>query len=208
MKHRLRREMKATLAGMSAEAAAAASRAACEALLSLEEYRQARAVMLYAPIPGEVDCLPVAEDAWRAHKTVLLPRVAWEDQHMEAVACRSADDEMVVNGKGIREPANGASWPVERIDFIVVPALAFDEQGNRLGRGGGFYDRFLAQVDLQATICGLAFAQQVVEELPVHSNDYPVDLLVTDVEVRRFHRRPRGRQLDLFANPSGKKPTA
>jgi 5-formyltetrahydrofolate cyclo-ligase len=206
MKHHLRREMKATLAGMSAQEAAAASEAACSALLGLEEYREARSVMLYAPIPGEVDCIPVAQAAWRDGRTVLLPRVTGEHGHMAAVRCGSLDDEMIVSAKGIREPAAGEPWPVGGIDFIVVPALAYDRQGNRLGRGGGFYDRFLAQADLRAVTCGLAFRQQVIEELPVHSNDYPVDLLVTDEEVLRFRRRPKDRQLDLFRSTSGKRP--
>jgi 5-formyltetrahydrofolate cyclo-ligase len=204
MKHKLRRQMKETLAGMPADGAAAASRAACHRLLELQEYRSAGSVMLYAPIPGEVDCVPIAQAAWRGGKTVLLPRVTWEVRHMVAVRCHSADDAMLVNAQGIREPAGGEPWPVENIDFIVVPALAYDRQGNRLGRGGGFYDRFLAQADLRAVTCGLAFFQQVVEELPVHSNDHPVDLLVSDEEVLRFHRCPSDRQLDLFLESTGK----
>ncbi|MCD6304480.1 MAG: 5-formyltetrahydrofolate cyclo-ligase [Planctomycetes bacterium] len=199
MKHRLRTQMKATLAGMSAGDAAAASEAACSAVLELPEYRRSRAVMLYAPIPGEVDCIPIAMAAWAAGKTVLLPRASWKDRHMEAVACQSLDEEMVLNEAGIREPAGGEPWPVEKIDLIIVPALAYDRRGNRLGRGGGFYDRFLARGDMRGVTCGLAFAVQVVEELPVHSNDYPVEILVTDKEVLRF-AGPR-HQLRLFERP-------
>ena len=116
------------------------------------------------------------------------------------------EEGMIVN-QGIREPAGGEAWPIEQIDLVVVPALAYDRSGNRLGRGGGFYDRFLAQPALRAVRCGLAFSKQVVQELPVGPNDHPVDLLVTDAEVLRFRPRPTDRQGDDAPNPPGKRPT-
>jgi len=107
---------------------------------------------------------------------------------MVAVTCRSIDDdEMLVDQFGIRTPKNGQMWPYEDIDLIVVPALAFDRQGNRLGRGGGFYDRFLAEPRVHAVTVGLGFAEQLVEELPTHHYDRPVDMLVTDQHVLRFN---------------------
>ncbi len=185
MKHHLRTEMKAALGAMDADAAAEMSHRACQSLLELDEYRQARSVMLYAPIAGEVDCRPVAVAAWADGKTVLLPRVTWEARQMVAVPVGSLDHPVVTGRNGLREP-EGEPWPIERIDLVVVPALAYDRHGNRLGRGGGFYDRFLASPNLAAHACGLAFAIQIVGELPVHPNDYPVKVLVTDKEVLRF----------------------
>jgi len=181
--------MKAVLAGMSGEAAAAKSRAACAAAVALEEYANATVLMLYAPIQGETDCTAIARAAWRDGKTVLLPKVRPAQRQMIAVACRSLE-ETVVGAYGIREPAGNEPWPIEDIDFIVVPALAYDRKGNRLGRGGGFYDRFLAGPGLRAVTCGLAFAEQLVEELPVQPNDYPVDIVVTDLGISRFKPGP------------------
>ena len=180
--------MKAALGAMPAEDAAAASRAACAALIAMEEFRDARAVMLYHPIPGEVDCVPIARAAWGAGKIVLLPKVLLAERRMTPVRWLSPDDEMLVGSFGIGEPAAGEAWPIEDIDLIVVPAVAYDRRGRRLGRGGGFYDRFLAQDKLQATTCGLAFARQIVEELPAESHDYPVEIVVTDREVLRINR--------------------
>ena len=188
MKRHLRRQMKAALGAMPAEDAAAASRAACAALVAMEEFRDARAVMLYNPIPGEVDCVPIARAAWGAGKIVLLPKVLLAERRMTPVRWASPDDEMLVGSFGIGEPASGEDWPIEDIDLIVVPAVAYDRRGRRLGRGGGFYDRFLAQDKLQATTCGLAFAQQIVEELPAESHDCPVEIVVTDREVLRINR--------------------
>ncbi len=185
MKHHLRTEMKAALGAMNADDAAEMSRAACESLLALAEYRRATSVMLYAPIAGEVDCRPIAVAAWKDSKTVLLPRVTWESRQMVAVPVGSLDHPTVTGRAGLREP-EGEPSPIEQIDLIIVPGLAYDRQGNRLGRGGGFYDRFLASPSLAAHTCGLAFAIQIVGELPVHPNDYPVKVLVTDKEVLRF----------------------
>ncbi len=178
--------MKAALAAMTPEAAAALSLAACESLLGLQEFALARSVMLYAPIAGEVDCRPIAVAGWRDGKTVLLPRVTWLLRHMEGVPVHSLDQPLIETRNGLREP-DGEPWPIEEIDLIVVPGLAYDRHGNRLGRGGGFYDRFLARPELAAHTCGLAFSVQVVGNIPVHPNDYPVKVLVTDKEVLRFN---------------------
>jgi len=196
MKSHLRKTMKATLAAIPPEQAAAESRAAREKLIALEEFRTARAVMLYLPIPGEVDCVPVALAAWQDAKTVLVPKVGWEQRHMIPVRCRSIDDEMIEDRYGLRTPAGGEPWPAEEIDLIVVPALAYDRQGHRLGRGGGFYDRFLAREDVKAVTCGLAFHQQVVDQVPCDPNDHPVDILVTDRQVLRLRRRAGGDRTD------------
>ncbi len=187
MKRALRKEMLATLAAMSAQASAAKSHQACHHLISLEEFRSAQTVMMYLPMPREVDTAPLALAAWQDGKTVVVPRVYWDQRHMIPVLCKSLDDENLSPGRfGVREPLRGEPWPLEEIDLVVTPALAFDRQGHRLGRGGGFYDRFLASPHLRATVCGLGFAEQVVDELPTADNDHRLDVLVTDKEVLRF----------------------
>ena len=189
MKHHLRKDMKAALAAMDPQQAAAKSRSACQRLIALEEFRAARVVMLYLPIPREVDTVPIALRAWQDAKTVVVPKVGWEQRHMIAVRCRSMDEEMVEDRYGLRTPAAGEPLPVDQIDLIVVPALAYDRHGNRLGRGGGFYDRFLSATQVKAVTCGLTFHEQLIDQVPCDQNDYPVDILVTDREVVRPRRR-------------------
>lgn len=188
MKRALRREIKAKLAAMPAALSAGKSRSACKALTALPEFRDARAVMLYLAVPGELDTAAVAMAAWRDGKTVVVPKADYERRQMIAVVCRSLDEEFVRDRYGIREPSAPEPWPAERIDLIAVPGLAFDRSGGRLGRGGGFYDRFLGEADLRAVLCGLAFDEQVVDEVPVEQHDRRVDLLVTDKETLRFGR--------------------
>ena len=189
MKDRIRKQVRQILLEMPREVAADKSHAACTALVALREFQAADAVMIYLPMPAEVDSAAVALHAWQQDKTVLVPKVDWEQRHMMAVEIRSLEDDLPEGKYGIRQPATGSPWPVEDIDFIVVPALAYDRRGNRLGRGSGFYDRFLATAGMRAVTCGLAFQEQVLDLLPIHQHDRGVDLLVTDAEVLRFNRR-------------------
>ena len=180
--------MRERLARLAPQIAAGKSRRACHALVAAPEFEQAAAVMLYLPIHQELNVEPIAEAAWRAGKTVLAPRADWHARELLPLRIDSLTDGLCRSPYGIREPVADAPHPAEAIDLIVVPALAYDRAGNRLGRGGGFYDRFLARDDVHATTCGLAFAEQVVEEVPVHDTDRPVDMLATDAGLLRFGR--------------------
>ncbi|MFW6133841.1 MAG: 5-formyltetrahydrofolate cyclo-ligase [Planctomycetota bacterium] len=190
MKARLRKDMQRTLADMPADVAAAKSRAACGKLIALDAFARAEVVMVYLHVPDEVDTTEVALAAWQHDKRVLVPAVDWDTRRMEALELHSlADEHLDEDAYGLRTPAGAAPAHAEIIDLVVVPALAYDRRGNRLGRGAGFYDRFLARADVRAVACGLAFAEQVVESVPVHASDYPVDILVTDTEVMTFPAR-------------------
>lgn len=190
-KREIRQGVKQTLAGMPADAAAAKSRAACAALVSLPEFRDAGAVMLFLSMPDEIDTTTALLAAWESDKTVLVPRVAASRRYMIPVECRSLDDRMAAGTYGIREPENTQPWPREEIDLVVVPGLAFDRAGNRLGRGGGYYDRFLGLHAPRTVTCGLSFAEQLIAEVPVDDHDRAVEILVTDKEVLRFDSRRR-----------------
>jgi 5-formyltetrahydrofolate cyclo-ligase len=196
MKSHLRKEMRERLLAMPAEAVTEKSRAACSGLIAQEEFRNADVVMIYLTIPGEVDTGELALVTWQHEKTVLVPKVDREQRHMIAVEIRSLETGFVAGSYGIREPVEGEPYPPEDIDLIVVPALAYDRLGSRLGRGGGFYDRFLAHPGVRAVKCGLGFEDQIVDELPTRAHDYPLDMLVTDKQVLRFgsKKSPEGQK--------------
>jgi 5-formyltetrahydrofolate cyclo-ligase len=178
--------MRALLAKMDPAAAERRSRAICRTVCGLEEFRRARAVMVYLPVREEVNTEPLVHAAWEAGKTVLAPKVYWKDHHMTPIAIHSLDEGLAEGSYGVREPIGGRPFEPEAIDMVLVPAVAYDLQGNRLGKGGGFYDRFLATAGLRARACGLAFDEQVAPELPVGPHDEPVGMLVTDTDVLRF----------------------
>ena len=194
MKRRIRKHMASRLSRIPPEAAADKSRAACAELVNLPEFATAETVMIYLSVSAEPDTAAIAETAWQKGKAVLVPKTTWERRHMEAVEIHSLTEGLLQTPIGLHEPTSGAATPPELIDLVVVPALVFDRQGNRLGRGAGFYDRFLARLSIRATVCGLGFAEQLVDDLPTDRHDYPMHMLVTDREVLRFRRRGRSIQ--------------
>jgi len=171
---------------MSPAVAHAKSMAACKRLQDLAEFKRAGAIMIYLPMPEEVDVSPLALRGWQEQKTVAAPRVSWDQRHMLPIRIRSLETDLVASRGLLREPADGEPVPPEMLDLVVVPALAYDTHGNRLGRGAGFYDRFLASPGFKGTAVGIAFREQLVDELPTAKHDMPVDVLVTDEQVLRF----------------------
>jgi 5-formyltetrahydrofolate cyclo-ligase len=182
----LRRRLRDILTGMTDGDRHVKSVAACSLLASTPEFAAASVVMLYLSTPMEVDTSPLALKCWQAGKSVVVPRVSWDQRRMLPVEITSLQTGFTTTGHGIREPDAGKPFPVDLIDLVVVPGLGFSEAGNRIGRGMGFYDRFLAQPDFVGVSCGLAFQDQVVADIPVLDHDMALSMLVTDRGVRRF----------------------
>ena len=90
---------------------------------------------------------------------------------------------------GLRNPISGVPVPFGEIDLVVTPMLAIDGEGNRLGRGGAYYDRFFAHPELKAVKCGFGFAEQILDSLPTADHDQSVDMLVTDEQITYFDHR-------------------
>ncbi len=158
----------------------AKSHAACAHLLASPEFQAASVIMIYLSTPGEVDTASVALKAWQDGKTVLAPKVSWEQRHMLPIEINSLTSGLTTSGPGIREPVSGNPIPLNLIDLVIVPGVGFTRAGQRIGRGMGFYDRFLAEGEFMGLSCGLAFEEQVVENLPVLDHDIPLSMLVTD----------------------------
>jgi 5-formyltetrahydrofolate cyclo-ligase len=164
----------------------AKSLAANALITSSAEFEAARVVMLYLSGPHEVDTASLALRAWQAGKTVVVPKVSWDQRRMLPTEISSLTTGMTSNRHGIREPIAGNPVPTEFIDLVIVPGLGFSNNGYRIGRGMGFYDRFLAQHEFIGLSCGLAFAEQIVEDLPILDHDVPLSMLATDKGLRRF----------------------
>lgn len=184
----LRRRLRDLLATMSDSDRHAKSIAACSLLATTPEFAAASTVMLYMSTTMEVDIASLALKCWQTGKTVVVPRVSWDQRRILPVEISSLQTGMTTTGYGIREPDanNGKPIPTDLIDLVVVPGLGFSPEGHRIGRGMGFYDRFLAQPDFVGISCGLAFSDQVVGEMPVLDHDMPLSMLVTDRGISRF----------------------
>jgi len=153
------------------------SGAIVEHALAWDVFRKARAVIAYAPVGSEPEIWPLLRRTLALGKRLLLPRCAGSGN---MVAMEVSDLACLVPGAfGILEPA-GDSRPMGKgsIDLCLTPGLLYDLQCNRLGQGGGYYDRFLK--GFSGVSCGVAFAAQVVEALEVRPHDMPVNALVTE----------------------------
>ena len=158
------------------------SRRIIEELWGLEAFARARRVVFYAAAGGEVETLPLIERWIEEGRKVILPRV--EGDVMTLVEMDGLDD-LGPGYRGLLEPRPGAGQkvPWKEVEVALVPGLAFDIEGNRLGRGGGHYDRALPRLGPKALKIGLAFDFQVVERLPAEARDIPVHLVVTETRV-------------------------
>ncbi|MCC7349380.1 MAG: 5-formyltetrahydrofolate cyclo-ligase [Phycisphaerales bacterium] len=182
----IRRQLREKLAAMPVDLRHRKSIAACDLIAASPEFHQAWVIMLFLSTSEEVDTAPLALRAWQAGKTVVVPKVSWDQRRILPVEINSLQTGLTVSGSGVREPLAGKPVPLEFIDLVIVPGLGFTEKGHRIGRGMGFYDRFLAQSDFLGLSCGLCFQEQVVEELPMLDHDMPLSMLVSDHGIRRF----------------------
>ena len=188
MKKELRQKLRRIVATIPPEEIRDRSARAGHLLTQQPEYRKAEIVMVFLSLPREIDTAPVVLQAWHDRKRVLAPKISWEQRRMLPTEISSLTTGVRESSLGIREPVEGIPIPVGLIDLVIVPGLGFDELGNRLGRGRGFYDRFLSHPDFRGTACGLAFEEQLVHSVPSAAHDVQVDMLVTDARVRRFGR--------------------
>jgi 5-formyltetrahydrofolate cyclo-ligase len=174
----LRKKIRAELKNVSAEKRAADS-AKVRALLKQQAFWQnAAAILFFAPLPDEVDVWPLLEETVAGGKIAALPR--YDSPSNDYLACRvqNPQSEIGPGQFGIREPvASCAEIPLERLGLILVPGVAFDLSGHRLGRGRGFYDRFLPET--RGVKCGVAFDEQIVDAVPMGRLDIRMDFILT-----------------------------
>ncbi len=179
MKKKIRKELLAQRDGLPPEQRSSKSRKIEERLFALPEFRAARVVMFFASFRSEVETLPMIRRALAEGKRVVLPKVAGRDLALFEI--RDVDRDVQTGTWGIPEPVQGASVAVQDIDFLIVPGAVFDERGNRLGYGAGYYDRILSNYGGPTT--ALAFEIQVVSKVPVAAHDVPVQKIVTERRV-------------------------
>jgi len=141
-------------------------------------FLRAGSILFFAPMPNEVDVWPLLEEARVAGKTAALPQFDSHSQSYVACRVRNLEKEIVTGQFGIREPSPSCpEIPPRDLDLVLVPGVAFDLRGHRLGRGQGFYDRLLANV--RGLKCGVAFDEQIVNAVPAETRDVRMDFIVT-----------------------------
>jgi len=177
-KAQLRDRIRKILKTISPAAGLEASQKMIRSLCEQPSWKAAQSVLLYAPLPEELDVWPLVSRALEEGKRIMLPRYVAEDRSYEICPISNPSKDLQIGQYGIREPARHCgSIPISLLDFILVPGIAFDLHGYRLGRGKGFYDQLLK--DLRGMTCGVAFDEQIVEAVPVEPHDIHVKIVLT-----------------------------
>lgn len=182
-KHSLREQMLEQRCRLSAEMLLHCSELAQRQLLALPEFAAASVIALYAPVRNEVATSELFHVGRNAAKQVLFPRVAGKKLEFVEV---SEWSELQPGAFGIAEPTGTRVVVPAAIEFMVLPGVAFDRRGHRLGYGKGYYDRYWHQQPRHGLLVGLGFDFQLVDRLPVEHHDIQLDLLVTEANLFRF----------------------
>lgn len=148
-------------------------------VLALPEYKAAKIVATYVSMEDEVDTKALIDEALKTGKRVVVPVIAGKDLELSEIKSRKAD--LAEGPYGILQPdKKTASFKKENLDLIIVPGRAFGLDGSRLGRGKGYYDRFLKGLPGSIKKIGLAYDIQIKNDLPVTPRDIPVDIVITN----------------------------
>ena len=180
-KKALRASVIARRDALDAETRRRGSQAITAKLLALPEYRAARVVCAYASFGSEFDSTVFCSDVVASGKRLLLPRINRAARMLELREVKNLGGDLVAGVWGIREPGKRRPIvPSAAVEFLLVPGVAFTATGERLGYGGGFYDRLLSGLNAKTPRVAAAFALQLVDAIPTGLSDQRVHLIVTE----------------------------
>lgn len=174
--------------GLESERVTGVSLAVTELIRALPEWKSAREVLLYWPIQNEIDTRPLMTELWSRGVKTLFPRCQPGQPGVMELACANCHDDLEPGMYSIMEP-DATACPVEENanpDIALIPGVAYDRRGYRLGFGGGYYDRLLAKPGLLDTLTiGLCYEFQLLDALPVEEWDQPVSAICTEESLWR-----------------------
>jgi 5-formyltetrahydrofolate cyclo-ligase len=157
-------------------------------LFCIPEYQLAKSVMFFITFGSEVDTREMVEETIQRNKAVLVPKALPETRELIPSLLLDYDKDLEPGAYNIPEPRKSSLRPYkpDTIDLLLVPGVAFDQSGNRLGYGGGYYDRFFELLKPKTPLVALVFDMQICESIPVEKWDHPVDVIVTEKRIIRI----------------------
>ncbi len=159
------------------------SRLIANRLIGLDQYDRSLHMLAYYPFRSEIDTRIIIRDAISRGKKIALPRVG--DDNLELFYIKNLEEDLEPGSYDIMEPIPSRCQRAEpsRIDLVIVPGVGFDREHNRLGYGGGFYDRLLNSIPGNAPRIALSFDLQVIDKVPVSGHDLKIDMLITESQI-------------------------
>ena len=181
-KQTLREQCLRKRSSLSQKAILEKSKKITDTLMNFEEYQQSEKIMLYIATKSEVQTQSIIESARKDNKKIFIPLIAQEKSDLIPSLIHDFEKELALGNLGIVQPKEEfyRLFPPDILDLVIVPGVAFTQQGYRLGRGGGYYDRFLCKLEEHTYSIALAFEMQIIEKIPLDENDIPVDCIITE----------------------------
>ena len=163
------------------------SKKIAENLINLSIYQSSTNIMLYIATQDEVQTKEIIESAQRDRKRIFIPLIIRRDNVLLPSLVIDFEKELIPGVLGIYQPRKEfyRIYPPSVLDIIIIPGVAFTVQGHRLGRGGGYYDRFLSQLESKTLSIALSFEMQILNKIPIDVQDMPVDYIITEERVIR-----------------------
>lgn len=181
-KEDIRKEFIRRRAGIDKEEHKRRSSCAMRQIIDSEEYARCTRLLAYMPVRNEISTADLVSDVLNSGRMLYLPRVARERRELEIVRVSDISTDLAKGTFGILEPvgALGAATQaeIEQIEIAVIPGVAFDREGYRLGYGAGYFDGFLSKLSADCLTVGVCFSEQLVERLPRDPWDVPVKRVV------------------------------
>jgi len=184
-KHILRQKMIEKRQSTSYSEIATKSEQIKKRLFELDVFKKAKTIMFYVGKEDEVQTKDMLLESMKMGKIVSVPYIESGNREMCASLLKDFDRDLVKGEYGILFPKKESYRPINasRLDLIIVPGVCFDKNGNRIGRGGGYYDHFLKSVSRKAILIGLAFDFQVVDKVEHNEKDVPMHMIITEMRI-------------------------
>jgi 5-formyltetrahydrofolate cyclo-ligase len=161
------------------------SLAICKGLVSTDAFINSRNVMAFMSFRNEVDTRFIVDHCLATNRKVIIPITDVKNKKLILSELWDPDTELGISPFGIPEPLPQFIRPFNatNLDLVLVPGVAFDRRGYRIGYGGGYYDRFLASIGKKVHTIGLAFELQITGRIPIDAYDIPVDCIITEKDI-------------------------
>lgn len=181
-KQELRNEMARKIANLKPEELAASTKAVENRLFEFANYLEARIALLYLPVSVEVDTTEIIRRSYLYNKIIVLPSFQADSKKMALLKVDDLTRDLIAGPRGNLEPnpARCKPVPLDCLDIAIIPGIAMDEKGGRLGTGQGYYDRLIPELPITTRKVGLILEAQVLPLIPLESHDKHVDIVITE----------------------------
>ena len=184
-KIQIREDIANTISALSANEIDEKTTAIQKRLFEFANFLESKIALLYVSRDLEVPTDSIIKKSYTYNKIVVLPAFDPESFKMTLMKVDAAEQELIPGPRGILEPdaSKCKVVPMDRIDIAIIPGLAFDEKGGRIGSGTGYYDRLIPRLAITTRKVALTFEEQIVPQIPMESHDKHVDIIITDKRI-------------------------